>query len=315
MEERELIHKGIFVLVLSFVTIVGWAQTMDAAATVNGIDIMRTVVDRQVVMIVPQDAATDPDTVRQVRQDVLEQLITQELLWQAAEDRGYIVDDAAVYQRLQGMKAGFGSEDEFRAQLEAGGFSEATFKEDLRQRLAVERLVAEGIAGWSSISSGEIDEFYAGNIDSMRVPEEIRASHILIKVDRDGETAEATPREKIDGLLAEARDGSDFSTLAREHSEGPTAPQGGDLGFFGRGQMVAPFERVAFALEPGQISDVVRTQFGFHIIMLEARRGGEMLAKEAVADSIVAHLTQQKTQNGLETFVQDLRSQSEVIMH
>jgi len=310
-----LIPRGIIFFALSFVTTLGCTETMDAAVTVNGVDIERAMVDRQVAILVPQAGVTNPASVEEVRQEVLEQLITQELLWQMAEDRGYIVDDAAVYQRLQGVKGEFRSEEEFRAQVEAGGFNEATYLEDLRQRLSVEQLISEDVARRSRVSNEEIDQFYVENLDAMQLPEEIHASHILIEVERDDETAAAAAREKIDELLARARSGSDFGTLAREHSEGPTATQGGDLGFFGRGQMVAPFERAAFALQPGEISDVVRTQFGFHIIMLEARRGGELLAKAAVTNSIAEHLTQQKSQSDLETFVRDLRAQSEVIIH
>ena len=310
-----MIPRGIIFFALSFVTTLGCAETMDAAVTVNGVDIERAMVDRQVAILAPPAGVTDPASVEQVRQEVLEQLITQELLWQVAEDRGYVVDDAAVYQRLQGVKGEFRSEEEFRAQVEAGGFNEATYLEDLRQQLSVEQLISEDVARRSRVTNEEIDQFYVENLDAMQLPEEIHVSHILIKVERDNETAAAAAREKIDDLLAEARNGSDFGALAREHSAGPTASQGGDLGFFGRGQMVAPFERAAFALQPGEISDVVRTQFGFHIIMLEAHRGGELLVKAAVTNSIAEHLTQQKSQSDLETFVRDLRAQSEVIIH
>ena len=308
-----MIDKGCIALALSCAATLACAQATELAATVNGAAITLAKLDAQVRMIVAQRDVDEPEAVERLRREVLEQLITQELLWQAAETRDYVAEDAAVDERLREAKLGFQSEEAFRAQLEAGNFSEETFRIDLRHRLSVQRLIAEDIAGRISISDEEIEAFYADNPQAMQLPEEIRASHILIQVEGDGEAVEAAARETIDSILADARSGAAFAALAREHSDGPTASQGGDLGFFGRGQMVAPFERAAFALRPGEISDVVRTQFGFHIIMLEARRGGEQVTKEEVAESIAEHLKQQRMQGDLETLVQELRSRSEVI--
>ena len=81
----------------------------------------------------------------------------------------------------------------------------------------------------------------------------------------------AAAQDKIAGIQKELKDGADFEVIAIEYSEGPSAPRGGDLGFFGRGQMVPAFEEAAFALQPGEMSDIVETQFGFHIIKLDER--------------------------------------------
>jgi peptidyl-prolyl cis-trans isomerase C len=288
------------------------AQASETAATVNGVEITRAEVDAQVDILTKDLESADSETVSRLRREVLEQLITQQLLWQAAEARGYTPDVATFNQRFEEVKVGFPSEQQFHEQIKASGFDETTFREDLKRRLAVEQLIARDIAPVGTVGDAEVDAFYAENLDAMQRPEEVRARHILIHVDSDDEASGAAARAKIERILAEARSGADFAALARQHSEGPMAAQGGDLGFFGHGRMVAPLERAAFALQPGEISDVVSTELGFHIIKAEARRAGGPPEKEDVSASIANYLMQQRLQLVLDAFVRDLRSESEV---
>ncbi len=174
-------------------------------------------------------------------------------------------------------------------------------------------MIDEDITESITISDEEVDEFYKANTESMKRPEEMHARHILIKLEPGADqAADDAARKKIDGILAEARGGADFAELAKQHSEGPSAPQGGDLGFFGRGRMVPPFEQAAFALDAGAISDPVRTQFGYHIIKAEERRGGDTVSKDDAADQIRAYLERQKLQTAVEDRIQQLRSQADV---
>lgn len=133
-------------------------------------------------------------------------------------------------------------------------------------------------------SEDELRLRYEARLDNYRSPEERRASHILIRVDEGAsEGAIRSARERAEALLGRLREGEDFATLASSESEDPgSATSGGDLGFFGRGMMVPSFEDVAFALETGQVSELVRSPFGFHIIRVEEVRGGELKPFEAV---------------------------------
>ena len=130
-------------------------------------------------------------------------------------------------------------------------------------------------------------------------PEERRASHILIKAEKDASSAErAKAKAKAQALLAEAKKSpAAFAELARKNSDDPgSAERGGDLDFFGRGAMVKPFEDVAFGLKPGETSDVVETDFGYHIIHLVAVRGGEKKSFESVRGEIDTELKAQAAQ-------------------
>ncbi len=123
------------------------------------------------------------------------------------------------------------------------------------------------------VSDAQIAEFYQDNLEKFKVKEQVKARHILIKVADDAAPEEVEKaRAEISAVLVEVNVGGDFAELAKKYSQGPSNSMGGDLGWFGRGAMVKPFEEVAFALTPGSVSEPVRTQFGFHLIKNEEYR-------------------------------------------
>ena len=173
-------------------------------------------------------------------------------------------------------------------------------------------MIAGDLAQGVAISDEEVQDFYNENIEQMSMPEAIRARHILVKLAADDEAARDDAQASIAAIQKELQDGADFVTLATERSDAPSAPKGGDLGFFGRGQMVQAFEDAAFALQPGEISDVVETQFGFHIIKLEERREAQTVPVEKAAERISAYLTQDKLQSAVEDLVDELHASAEI---
>jgi peptidyl-prolyl cis-trans isomerase D len=167
---------------------------------------------------------------------------------------------------------------------------EARFEEDPekyrrpeRIRLAYLSLGEKNISDSLIPSEEDLKAYYEENEESYRRPEQVRARHILIKVP-EGASAEeeAGLRERIDFVLAKVREGADFAGLAGEFSQDGSGPAGGDLGYFERGQMVPAFDEAAFSLDAGEVSDVVRTEFGFHVIMVEdVREAGSESFDEA----------------------------------
>jgi peptidyl-prolyl cis-trans isomerase D len=139
-----------------------------------------------------------------------------------------------------------------------------------------------------TISPDEVERFYEDNIDQYSTPEQVRARHILFSTEgRDEEVV----RKQAEGVLAQARRGADFAELARRHSEDPgSAEEGGDLDYFGRGRMVPEFEEAAFSAEPGTITDLVQTQYGFHIIKVEDKRPETTNPLEEVREQITDRL-------------------------
>ena len=142
-----------------------------------------------------------------------------------------------------------------------------------------------------TISEREVSDFYELNQERFIDPKQIKASHILFKLSPDAsKSEEAKAKEKALAILKRARDGEDFAALARKYSQGPTASKGGNLGYFKRGQMLKPFEELAFKLKAGDIGEPVRTQFGWHIIKVEDIKEANIKSLTEVQDQIVATL-------------------------
>ncbi len=142
------------------------------------------------------------------------------------------------------------------------------------------------------ISEQQIKDYYEENLDSYTEPEQVRARHILFKLDKDAPDATvAEVKAKAEDVLKQAREGKDFAKLAEKYSEGPTRSRGGDLGYFSKGQMVKPFEDAAFGLKAGEISGLVLTQFGYHILKVEDVKEAGTKTLEQVNDSIKKTLT------------------------
>jgi peptidyl-prolyl cis-trans isomerase D len=137
------------------------------------------------------------------------------------------------------------------------------------------------------IKDDEIEEYYEYNMDTFQQPKKVKARHILFKLSQDAAGAEEKKvKEKATEVLEEARKGNDFATLAKKYSEGPTKSSGGDLGYFTAGRMVKPFEETAFKMKKGEISDLVRTRFGYHIIKVEDVKEARTKALDEVRDQI-----------------------------
>jgi peptidyl-prolyl cis-trans isomerase D len=155
-----------------------------------------------------------------------------------------------------------------------------------------------------NVNDREIERYYQQNSSRFEMPEQVQASHILLKT---GEGKDETAvRKKAEELLARVKSGGDFAELARANSEDTvSAEKGGDLGFFGRGQMVPEFENAAFSLAEGQMSDLVRSTYGFHIIKVTARQAGMTQPLESVREQIRSTLSQEKARDAMELAVTD----------
>lgn len=165
------------------------------------------------------------------------------------------------------------------------------YREPERVRIQMVEFRPADFAKQVTPADDEIQEYYDDNLAQFQKPEEVHARHILFTVKPDADDAEkATVRQQAEDVLAKARGGADFAALAKQYSHDSTADTGGDLGTFGRGVMTPPFEAAAFALEPGQISDIVETQFGLHIIKLEEKKPASTQTLEEARPTIVEAL-------------------------
>jgi peptidyl-prolyl cis-trans isomerase C len=244
---------------------------------------------------------------------MLDRIITQRMLQQEANARHITATDAEVDEKIKEMRAPYPDEATFQRALDARKMSLERLKTDARNDIVVGKMLQEEVSTVPGASDAEAREFYEKNPDRFRQGESVRASHILIKVD---ETADAAAKKKaraqIDAVLKRAKAGEDFATLARENSADGSAQRGGDLGYITKGQTVPPFEQAAFALKPGEISDVVTTQFGYHIIKAADHKPPMTIPLEQVSDRVKQALTEQKKQEKAEQLVTALRQKSKI---
>src|SRR5262245_52855333 len=211
------------------------------------------------------------------------------------------------------MRAQFPDEESFKKALGARGMTLDKLKSDTRIDISINKMMETEVAGAAAPSDADCREFYDKNPDRFKQDESVRASHILFRVD---ENADAATKKKIldqaQSVLKEAHSGADFAELAKKHSADGSAQQGGDLNFFTRGQMVPAFDQAAFALKPGEISDIVATQFGYHIIKVTDRKPASTVPFEQVSPRIKEFLTEQQKQKKAEAFIQSLKQKAKI---
>jgi peptidyl-prolyl cis-trans isomerase C len=165
--------------------------------------------------------------------------------------------------------------------------------------------LSKGVAKDLAVSDDDISQYYNANKDKFSTPAEVRARHIRIRVSQDSSADERKKaKDKAQEILARIKNGGDFAKIAEEVSEDPgSKTKGGDLGYFARGKMVQPFEDAAFSLQPGQVSEVVETQFGYHIIKVENYRESKIRNLDEVKDRIREQLKTELSQSKAKEFL------------
>ncbi len=179
--------------------------------------------------------------------------------------------------------------------------SQKKFERPVQRKVRFITLTPQLFAGAVSVSDREVERYYEQNMFRYETEDQVGASHILFKTGPDQDEEEV--RKKAEAVLAQAKAGADFAELARQNSEDTSAENGGDLGLFGRGQMVPEFENAAFALQEGEVSDLVRSTYGFHIIKLNSRQTAFVRPLDSVRDEIKNTITQEKARAKMEAAV------------
>jgi peptidyl-prolyl cis-trans isomerase C len=291
------------------------AELPDVVARVNDVAISRADFERAVQNLEGSAGGPVPATERdRVFRRVLDDLIGYRLLAQETDRRKVTVSDADVDSQLEKIRQQFPTPDAFTRTLAQQQLTLDELRENTRQRLEIEKLLAEEIGKKVSVTDEQVQAFYKENPQAFQLPEQVRASHILIRAEADADAAAKTAaRARAESVLKMARSGKDFAALAKEYSQDPgSAAAGGDLGLFGQGQMVGPFNDAAFSLAPGTISDIVETEFGYHIIKVVDKQPARPVPLDEARPRIETHLQQVNRQRETQSFVQGLRSRGKV---
>ena len=255
----------------------------------------------------------NPQRVKEMKRAVLDRLIEQELFWQQAQVAGTVANPQEVEQAFQSTLGQFKSKVAFEQRLLIEGYTPESYRLLVKKQVSATKYANSVGAKVAAVSDQEVHQFYLDNPEKFTRPQQVHARQILIKVAAGANDKErAASRGRIEQLLKEARAGEDFEKLARLHSEAPTKQWGGAMDPFARGQLAKPLEDAAFALAAGQMSDVVTTREGFHIIKVETLDAEVIVSEEQARDQIRSFLTQRKANAAIEKEAERLRSAGKV---
>lgn len=288
------------------------------AADINGIAIPYKDFEHQLNMVKRQTlkgkAGQLPDALNQtLKAQVIQKMVADELLFQEATKQGVKADSNEVENRLTSIKNRFQDEKQFQEKLNEAGLTEEKLRNQIHRQIVIGELIKKEIAPNVKVTPQDAKKYYNENPEKFRQPERVRAQHILMKVEKeDSEDKKAEARQKLIKLQKRILAGEDFSNLAREHSQGPSNVRGGDLGYFTKGQMVKPFEEVAFKLAPNEVSDIVETRFGYHLIKVLDHQPESSSPYEAIEKKLMSFLFNEQLQQKLKPYVLALREKAKI---
>ncbi len=285
-------------------------------ATVNGVEISRDEFDKKYAKMTKAFTTRNKEIpeglAKRYKESILKQIVDKELLGQKIAASGVKVEGPELDREFDDYKKMFRTDDNFERYLKSSDISIDQIKENISHNLAVQKLLEQ--QGDLAVNEDEVKKYYEENEKRYEVKEQVRASHILLKVAKDDKAADAAAKKKADEVYKEAvKKDADFAELAKKHSQGPTASRGGDLSFFTRGRMVPDFEKVAFEMKVGDISKPVKTQFGWHIIKVTERKEGRQRPFDEVKESIEKLLRNKKSRKAKADLLKMLRDEAKVV--
>ena len=303
------------------------------AVTINGEEIPKSYIDKlikpQLDMILKQSAQLPPKFAeqyeKQLREQAIEQTIRRHLLDEKVKEANTVITDEEVMSTIEKIASSQEeplSLEEFKKKIAEYGESFDEVKEEVREGLARNKFMQTYWAGKINVTEEDAQKYYQENPNQFETPEQVRVSHILIKpkyidpnVDpnADPNKAKAAAKAKAEDLLKQIKDGADFAELAKANSDCPSAPKGGDLGFVPRGETTPSFEKAAFELQVGQVSDVVETEYGYHIIKVTGHKDASKTSFEDAKDDIIKQLTQKKQSELAEEYIESLKAKANIV--
>src|SRR5438094_10159894 len=265
-----------------------------------------------------QDPTNADKIVAEREKDVLRDLIDQQLLLEKGKDLG-ITADTEVIKRMDQMRKemNLDSMEDLEKAATAQGVSFEDYKQNLRNTIITQQVIGREVGQKMSIGKEEEEQFYNEHKNQLEQPEQIRLSEILISTEK--KSAEpiveesqllATAQAKADDLLAQIRKGAAFDEIAKKNSDGPTAAQGGDLGYFKRGTLAKELEDKTFAMKPGDVSDVIRTKQGFVILKVAEHQMAGIPPLSQIEPKVQDAIYMQKLQPALRAYLTKLREEA-----
>ncbi|HBU70024.1 MAG TPA: hypothetical protein DEE98_06515 [Elusimicrobia bacterium] len=323
-----------------------FAKVVDKTiAVVNGEAIMSSEFDKAVMPVLEQYKTSVPESelsdekIKEFKTKLLDQMVDDRILKQQAKKDKIRVSKRDVEQGVKEVRSRFPSETEFQGELKKEGLTSLQFEKRIEDQLMVMKLIEQEIKSkLSQPAEGDVKKLYdqiQGKIEGKKLgldkkeedeletlaklfnrvsSEQVRAKHILVTIDKNATMAEKSAAlAKIKKVQKELKGGADFSELAKKYSDDPGSKnRGGDLGYFAKGDMVPEFEKAAFSLQVGQVSEPVLTDFGYHIIKVDEKKASKRLSFEDAQNDLKQYLYQKSAQVKYEEYLKGLRAKSSI---
>ncbi len=228
----------------------------------------------------------------------LVQLIDRELIHAEATRLGITLTDADVETALQSYRQDY-PDASFESMLQERGLTVQFWREELKESLIIEKLLEEAVYSMVVVTDTEVAAYFEANRDQFDRPAQVRARQIVVADEAKG--------LEILGLL---RQGQSFAEVAIEYSLSPDAQQGGDLGFFGRGEMPPVFDEIVFDLPVNRVSDLVKSEYGYHVFLVEEKRNATRLSKNEATEEIRSILEGRKKEEVYLGWLQEMRARA-----
>ncbi len=236
----------------------------------------------------------------ELQRSYLVQLIDRELIHDEAARLDVTVTDSDIESALEAYRKDYPGTS-FESMLVERGLTLPAWREELKESLIMEKLLEQAVYSRVDVSDMEIAAYYQANRKEFDRPAQVRARQIVVATEAEGQE-----------VLGQLRQGRSFAEVAAEHSLSPDAEQGGDLGFFGRGEMPPEFDNVVFDLPVGRLSDLVKSEYGYHIFLVEEKRKAARLSRKEATDEIRQLLESQKKEDVYLDWLQEMRARAEI---
>lgn len=278
------------IILLSF-SIVALSENEDLEkeniiAKVGSIEITEDQINEQILELVSQAGYKMEDIPEEVidsnKKELLQRMVYDIAFDLYIEEKGHDISDSKLQEAIDEVASNFRSMDELETMLQRQGYTFESFKAELKKELLMEKIIKG--RGYKEPGDEELKEFYNEHSERFSHQESVKASHILLSFDNYSEEDALARINEIKESIEDPR--KDFQQLAEEFSDCPSGSRGGDLGFFEKGRMVPQFEETAFGLETGEVSDPVKTQFGYHLIFLTEKKPQGTYSFEEKRDEI-----------------------------
>jgi len=243
----------------------------------------------------------------EAKKNILYQLIEDKLILQEAHKIGMPATDEEVAERLEQIKSQFSSSQEFKSALASQGLTVVDLKEKYREQIMIKKMVNREVRSRVSVTPIEIALFYEKNKDDFNLPAQVKVMTIMIRKSEADPESNTDSLKKIKMIELKIAEGEDFAKLAREYSQDPSAVDGGDMGYIGKGQMMKKIDEVIFSLQPGEISETIETPVGYHVFkIVEVKEAGAESFDEARMQ-IENYLFQEKAKERFDEWMTNLK--------